>query len=105
MILSLFKQSYINEMRRKMRKEYPKLPEKDFDEIFEQVLKNIEDDTREKLKEVGKEITFSMYEMAENNKVVIKIDGVDIGEEIRQRRQLYNLHGWIEQRKKYFGGI
>ncbi len=96
--MSLFKKSYLKKLRADLVKDSDgDISDKDWNKIIEDVEKPI----IEKLKrELPKAILFSMFEIAEKGNVIIKIDGRDIGFEIRRLRRIYE---WLRQKKLYFG--
>ena len=96
--LSLFDREALKEIRAECVKE---LGGDISDEEWEQVIKDVEEPIIKDLqRELPKAFWFSMYEMAEKGKVIVEIDGKDIGQEIRQLRPIYE---WLNQKKKYFG--
>lgn len=103
--MSLIKKSYLKEIRAKLVKEAGRdIP----DEAWNQVVKKVEDGLREKLNSketkeaIAKAFWYPMYEMAEKGDIIVEIDGVNLGDEIRKRRIEHNRKSCqlIENSKK-----
>ena len=96
--MSLFKKRWLKELRDDLVKE---AGGDISDEAWNKVIEKVERPIIEKLKkELPKAIGFIMCEIAEKGDLIIEIDGVDLGAEIRKLRGIYD---WLQQKKKYFG--
>lgn len=96
--MSIFKKSHLKKLRADLVKE---AGGDISDEDWNKVIEKVENDYRTKLEKVlPKAFWFSLFKVAEKGDCIIEIDNVNIGDEIRRLRRIYE---WLNQKKTYFG--
>jgi len=82
--MSLIKKEYLKELRERL------VSETEYnisDEDWNKIIKNIEDDIIKGLREeIPKAFYSTLYDWAEKGDVIVKINDVDLGEAIRNKR-------------------